>query len=371
MRIVSGAIIGFCLCALAPRAEAAILFAGGEDVDFLCNISGSCNVTTNSAYFRPTWAREAYYVAGNGSDPPVNRFATPVFTANSTIWIHAQFCEAQYSFQACGSGTGNGTIANQQLLRVIDNLGNPTLIIRGTGTAGQLKISSRTSSGTFTDLATCSNAFAANSPTQLDFYINYGSSGRVTTYTNSNQVCDYTGNVTNSDGATTLNAVEFAGVYGGNLGLWSEVIVSTTDTRAMNLYTLAPNGNGNATQWSGNNPCTSILNATTVNTSSYVYTGSNDQIEECAVTISVPPGNYLVPAVVMSMNGLVGAAGPQHFAFVTRIGNTDYASSNFALTNSFSNVGNYIQPLNSATGSPWSVSDLTASGFNIGLQSEP
>jgi hypothetical protein len=128
--------------------------------------------------------------------------------------------------------------------------------------------------------------------TQLDFYINYASSGEITLYANSIQLCDFQGNVTNGDGATTLNGVEFAGpttTCCAQLGEWSEMIVATTDTRAMSLYTLAPNGNGNATQWTGSNPCTSILNATAINDANFVYTSTNDQLEECTVRNSIPP----------------------------------------------------------------------------------
>jgi hypothetical protein len=258
------------------------------------------------------------------------------------------------------------------MLRVFDNSGNPTLIVSGTGTAGQLVISSRSAAGTFTNLVTCSAAINV-SLTQLDLYINYGTSGEVTLYSNSAQVCDFTGNVTNGDGATTLNDLEFANPFasGGFYSAWSEMIVATTDTRAMSLYTLAPNGNGNATQWTGSNPCTSILNALPANDTNYIYTSSNDQIEECTVTNSVPPGNYNVQALVMSGRLLVGASGPQHFDFVTRTGGTDYTSSDFAPTNSFSNFGNYIQSVNPSTSNPWALGDLIATDFNIGLESKP
>lgn len=371
MRALFYAVVCICLQALVSPAEAQILFAGGEDVDFRCSIGGACNVTTNGNFYYSSLAREAYYVAGNSSDPPVNRFATPGFTQTAAIWVHALFCQASNVGEYCGYGSLNATSSNQQLLRVIDSAGNPTLILRGTGTAGQLKISSRTASGTFTDLVTCANAFAAYGATQLDLYINYGTSGQVTLYTNSNQVCSYSGNLTNGDGAAQLDGVEFAAADASYYGFWFGVIIATSDTRAMSLFTLAPNGNGNATQWTGSNPCTAILNATTINGSNYVYTGSNNQIEECTVRNSIPPGIYAVPAVVMSMSGLVGASGPQHFAFLTRIGTTDYASGSFSPTNSLGNIGNYIQTQNPATGNPWSVTDLTASGFNIGLESEP
>jgi hypothetical protein len=361
-RLLSAA-FGLLLCVLTASANATILFAGGEDTDFTPSVGcgGSCSITTNGTFFRTSWAREALQASAG-------YWSTPTFSANATVWIHAQIYIGT-------SGLGSSS----PIVAAVDSAGYPTLVIRTTATANTARISSQTSGGVFTDLATCSSGFPIpGTLQQVDWYINYGTSGTTTLYINSVPICTYSGNITNGDGATTLDQSLLYGVApsGGNFAFtyWSEAIVATTQTTAMNLYTLVPNGNGNATQWSnssGTTPCTSILNATTINNANYVYTGTNSQIEECTVTHSIPAGNFTVPALVMSMNGLVGATGPQNFAFLTRAGGTDYASSNVALTNSFSNISNYIQTTNPATSSPWAVTDLTATGFNIGLESEP
>jgi hypothetical protein len=49
----------------------------------------------------------------------------------------------------------------------------------------------------------------------------------------------------------------------------------------------------------------------------------------------------------------------------------DFTSSNFAPTNTFSNITNYIQTVNPATSNPWAVSDFQASGFNVGEETKP
>jgi hypothetical protein len=349
------------LPAWSTKASATLLYSGGEDVDFICN--GSCSVWTSSGGFRSGWARESYAASGTSNDPPTNRFATAIFAANSTVWIHAQFC--------IGNGCGtNGTTSNDQMLRIMDSSGNPTLIVRGTGNAGQVKISSQTSAGVFTDLVTCSSAVTV-SLTQLDLYVNYGTSGEVTLYSNSAQVCDYTGNVTNGDGATTLNQVEFSSPAGFTNANWSEVIVATTDTRAMARFTANTVANGNSTGFTGTNVCSSIWNATSFNDANFGLSGSNSVIHECTINSTLPPGSYTVIAFVMSARALVGASGPQHFDFVTRTGGTDYFSSDFAPTTTFSNVTNYIQTVNPATSNPWAVSDFQAAGFNVGEETKP
>lgn len=348
-------------------ARAQLLYSGGEDIDFLCNGGGSCPVSTAGGSYRSGWAREAYTADGTTSDPPTNRFATPVFSANSTIWIHAQFCIVTVFGEGCQS---TGTTSNAQMLRIFDSSGNPTLIVRGTGTSGQLKISSRTSGGTFTDLVTCSSAFNL-SVTQVDLSVSYGTSGTVTLYSNSSQVCTYTGNVTNGDGATTLDQLEFASPNSGNYGSWSEVIVATSDTRAMSRFTANTVGNGNTTGFTGTNICSSIWNATSYNDSNYGYSGANNVLQECTINSSIPAGSYSVLGLVMSARVLVGSSGPQHFSFATRTAGTDYTSSNFAPTTSFSNFTNYIQTVNPATSNPWAVSDFQASGFNVGEETQP
>jgi hypothetical protein len=348
----------------SPEARAQLLFSGGEDIDFNCK-AGNCYITTTSGCFRPAWAREALDLQANTSDPPANRYATPTFSANSTLWIHAQY--DNNSFNSCNSN--NNTNANSQMIRVFDNAGNPALVLVGTGTSGQLAIASRTTAGVFSTLVTCPSALNS-ALTQLDMYINYGTSGEVALYNNSVRVCDFTGNVTNGDGATTLNQLEFASAGGGD-GAWSEVIAATTDTRAMARFTANTAGNGYATGFTGTNICSSIWNAISVNDNNYGYTGSPNVIHECTINNSFPGGDFVVLGLVMSGRVLVGGAGPQHFDFVTRVGGTDYTSPDFAPNPSFSNIQNYIQTVNPATSNPWLVTDFTASGFNVGEESKP
>ena len=356
------ALLGLGLAIGPISAQATLLYAGGEDIDFYCNSGGTCSFNTFAGTFRASWARSAYQVAATASDPPTNRFATAVFSPVSTLWVHAQYCN--FNPNACIPSTSS----NVQMIRIMDSSGNPTLIVRGTGVSGQVKISSRTAGGTFTDLVTCSSAIGA-SLQQLDLYVNYGTSGEVALYNNSAQVCDYTGNVTNGDGATTLNQIEFASPF--SLGDWSEVIVATTDTRGMSRFTANTAGNGNTTSFSGTNVCSSIWNATVFNDANYGFSGTNNAIHECTINSAVPAGSYSVLGLVMSARVLVGTTGPQHFDFVIRTGGTDYFSSDFAPLNSFSNITNYIQTTNPATSNPWAVSDFQAAGFNVGEETKP
>ncbi|MDN5836689.1 MAG: hypothetical protein L0H12_04975 [Nitrosospira sp.] len=366
-RLLIGLLVGAIPALFATSASATLLFAGGEDIDFNCVSGGTCVVDTATGRFRAEWAREAYRVDGITGDPAANRFATPAFTASTTLWVHARYCNDN-----CGSNT---TTANAQMLRLLDNNGNPALIVYGTGAAGTIKISSRASNGSLTDLVTCPGAIGRGLA-QIDLYVNYAVSGELAFYNNGVKVCDFTGNVTNGDGATTLSQAEFASASAyasgsGHSSSWSEVIIATTDTRSMARYSALTVVDGSTTGFSGTNVCSSIWRATAVNDANYGYSDADNVVHECAIAGTVPPGAYSVVGLVMSTRALVGTTGPQHFDFVTRVGGTDYTSSDFAPLPAFSNIGNYIQSTNPATGSPWAVSDFAATGFNLGEMTKP
>ena len=365
--LVPTILLGALFLTVTP-APATILFAGGEDVDWTCVTN--CQASTNAGNYRSAYARLGYGVAGNTADPIVGRLQSPTFTASSTIWFHAQFCHTGFGV-TCNAT--NGTVSNSQMIRFMDTAGNPTLIIRGTGTARQVKVSSRTSAGVFTDLVTCSNFFD-NAVGQIDVFINYGAAGTITLYSNSSQVCTFTGDNRNGDGATQINGVELGNPCGGcgnSVSMWSEVIVADSDTRAKALLRLTPNGAGNTVAWSGTNPCTAILNNASFNDASYAQSATNDQLLQCTVTNTFPAGTWRIDAVVMAARIMRGSTGPQNFAFSTRTGAADFASGDIAPTTSFSNIGNNIQATNPNTAAAWVQSDITAAGFNIGLKARP
>ena len=353
---------------LASPSHATILFAGQEDIDYTC--VGVCTTETDGRTFRATYSRLSLQVNGTTADPPGARIQIPAFTGQTALWFHAQFCTGNGN--DCGSP--QQSTSNMQMIRFMNNLGNPALIVRGTGVAGQVKVSSRTSGGAFTDLVTCSSFLnnVANTPTQVDVFVNYGAAGEVTLYNSGVQVCTFTGDTRNGDGATTITAIELASSASGAgaVGHWTETIVGTTDTRSKAVLRLTPNGNGNATQWSGTNICTVIWPAVTVNDANFAQSATNNQLQQCTVTNTFPGGTWRVDAVVMSARVQRGATGPQNFQFLTRTGGSDFTSSDVAPGLSFTNFQN-IQHTNPNTAAAWAVGDITAAGFNLGLKSTP
>ena len=356
--VVWGITWAFLLWAMPPAA-ATVLFAGGEDIDFSC--IGACTTNSTAGYFRSGYARTTYSATvASSADPPTNRFLTPTFTNSSTIWIHAE----NYSAAAAGTTTAN------QAIGVYGSGGVRRLLLRGTGTTGQVKISTRNSAGTITDLVTCTSGGwpTSSSLNKLDWYINYAVAGHTTLYSNGVQICDYSGDIT-TDGVTSLSQVDFAnpcgGACAGNPIYWSEIIVATTDTRDMNLFTCYPAANGTNMAWSGSY---TNVNPTTVNDGSAITTASAAQVAEFTCP-SLPSGQWLVPAVAQSARIQIGTTGPQHFRWIVRpAGGSDYDNgSDESGTTSFGNYYN-IWPTNPATSGAWAPADI-GTGFNEGIKS--
>jgi len=113
---------------------------------------------------------------------------------------------------------------NTQFVRFIDDAGNAAIILRGTGSAGQFRVESRTSGGSFTTLVTCSSVID-NALTQVDIFLDFSASGSVVVYKNSASACTYSGDTTNGDGATTITRVELGGTSTSFFGALSALSI--------------------------------------------------------------------------------------------------------------------------------------------------
>ncbi len=333
-----------------------ILAYCGED----CDTQSLLSVTwsTTATYFRSGYARGTLVVnaATVASDPPGSRFRTSDFTsASSEFWVSWRM----YRNNATAT-------ANAQWVRILDSSGVCRLIIRATSTP-ELKISTRNAAATITDLATSSGwANPIGSIVKYDLYVKYANDGTgvVTLYEDGEQVLTYSGANT-TDGATALASVEFAGFLATATYNYSEVIVSTTDTRSMGLVLLNSTTAGAAQDWDGT--ATNVNQNSLVNEAQYIYTATANEFQQYKPA-SLPAGNFNVEAVGMSARALRGASGPQKFDFATRIGSTNYVSSDVTLTTAFVNYVN-IQSTNPGTTTGWVKGDLVDTNFQYGVKS--
>lgn len=366
---VSSLTMRFLVCGVllsSSPASATILFAGGEDTS-VTRIGAAYGNLLSSG--RAGFARTSLGITNGGStaDPPPNRLQTPAFTATSTLWVHGQFL----------NGNSSTSVLNgQQSLIVRSPDGNARILVRQTGTAGTLKVSTRNIAGTITDLATASAGYVGGSTNAFDLFINYtcSGSGGVQMYLQGVQVINYTGNPC-TDSATTLNQVEylaFANTVGGVTcadTCWSELIVADEDTRGMALWTTNPAAAGNTQSWT---PSTlANVNKAAISDSTVVSASTNNSISEWTVSNSIPTGSWSVKAVVQEARVQVGTTGPQHFEWVARTGGNDYVTGSLAPTTSFTTFSNQIWLTNPSTSAAWSTTDITAAGFNLGIESLP
>ena len=360
--IVAAALLALGLFCTSP-ADATILFAANGKLWFT-TFFGTVSNSTSAGTFRSAWTSKSLQIqGGSNTDPNANRAYSPTFTSEAVIWVHAQWD---------GGCSGNTIPTNQQVLTIMGSDGNPAIVIRGLSptVASEMKISKRSVSGTLTDLVTSSAFFSCGTIGQMDIYLNYAVSGEVSLYWNGTRVAHYTGDVT-TDSRTAVNQLMLESGSSNSLQYdsWSEIIVATTDTTAMNLMSLSPVANGATTAWTGTNICSSIWAATNYNDASYGSSNTNNQTQECTVTDTVPAGTYTVLGVGIGARALVGASGPQHIEFVTRLSSTDYLSSDYAPTGVLSNCCQYFQTVNPATSSAWLTSDIP--GIQLGLKSTP
>lgn len=360
-------LLALLLAVAVQHASATVLSAGGEDVDFTC--PGTCTTDTTAGRFRSDWARSAYRFRDlSVVDPPPSRGILPNFSPQSSIWVHGRY------FNLSNNAGDPATSANSQLLRVMGADGNPAIVIRATGTNGQVKISKRSAAGTFTDLVTCSSStFPTGGLDQFDMSLDYAVAGSVTLYVGTSSFCTYSGDVT-TDGRTQVQAVELSaarvGLGGTSGGAWSEVIVSTLDTRSKTVLRGTATGNGNSIEFSGTNVCTAIFPSNPYDDAAVATSATAEEVQECTVFSTIPAGTFTVDAVVQSARASRGSSGPQNVQFVVRTGGADYPSASSALSIN-PGVASVIWQFNPATGSFWSTGDITDAGFNAGVKSKP
>ena len=270
-----------------------VYFAGGEDTDF--TVFGGVAWSTTSSRLRPSYARIAAQIQNSvAADPPAIRIRSAQFTAVSTLWAHATVFF-----------NGNVTVSNSHFWRWLDSGGVCRLVLRGTGTASQLKLSTRNAAGSFTDVATFSSVWVNNTLNILDCAINYSASGTFSLYVNGTQVgSTYSGDLT-TDGNSTLAQMEMADTITGGQIHWSEMVVADSDTRLAGLVLLNSSTAGNAQTWSGT---ASNVNKSTISDATFISAASAGLINEYKVA-SLAAGAWAVPAVVMSSRAEGGTAG--------------------------------------------------------------
>lgn len=335
-----------------------VYFAGTEDVSFL--LSGSMVGNVTSAAFRAAFSRANLFAnAGTTTAaPPATAASTGNVGALTSFWVHGMI----------SNGGNNATLAAANTFYIEDSGGVGRILVTGTGTAGQLRISTRNAAGGITTLVTsAAGAYPASTtgvPVALDLFVNYAVSGQATLYVNGVAVAD-TGpgvNVT-TDSATALAAVLFgAPVSSANI-FWSECLVQDTTTLGCGVQTLPPLAAGNTQSWTPNTLAN--INPTVINDANFISSATANQVSQWTNATTLPTGSWTINAVVQSARVSVGTSGPLHFEWNVRTSDgTDHVTGSVAPLTSFGNFNN-VWPVNPHTGVAWNAAEL----INFGLES--
>ena len=342
-----------------------VYFAGGEDTSFI-DTGVNITIQTAGSMYRSAFARLAIGIYSYGGTPNTSSWpmtdslSAPALSPISQFWSHARYYNS----------SGNSTTANAILMALADSGGVGRILVRGTGTAGQAKISTRTAAGVITDLVTSAAgaipAPSAGQPVAFDLFVNYAVSGQCTLYCNGLVIAD-TGagiNVT-TDAATTLSKLFLGEIRNANSDyqMWSECIIQDTSTLGSALQTLPPLAAGNTQSWLPNT--VGNINETTINDANFIASLTANSLSEWTVATSLPTGTWIIEAVVQEARVSVGTTGPQHFEWLVRTSDgTDHVNGSVAPTTAFANYNN-ILPLNPHTGAAWNAGEL----INAGVES--
>lgn len=329
-------------------ARAGVLFAGGEESDFIFD-GTTPDVVTTSGYFDTNFARLALGPADNVY------MKTQPFTPTTTFWTHFRH------HGEAGGDTGVDWIA------FFDGNGTRRLYIEidDGGYATKVHLYKIDAAATATLLATSTKEITVYRLRTFDVFIDYSATGTFSLYQDGQLIVEYSGDVT-TDGQTTLAQIGFtkADTYSIYESLYSEVIVTTEETRNARLATIEPTGNGATMDWTG---AATDIDETGLNHSDAISSATTGQIAQFTIP-ALPAGNFSVMAVVQNAWVRRAATGPQNVQFLVRTGATDYTSADVTLDTAYG-FHSYIWDTNPGTASDWTTSELGAAGFNLGFKS--
>jgi hypothetical protein len=345
-----------------------ILFVGSEDLSFSFVGSG-VSIATTTGYFRSGYARYGLSVnAANG----VSYIQSSMFAPSSTFWVSAR------STNLSVTGGGSGPQPGGPLFELIDS-NNVVRLKASVATVPFITFQKLNSVAAATTLGVSATGLVLNTatpaagPDKLDIFVNYSTSGSLVFYLNGVPIFSYVGDLT-TDGQTTLSGL-ILGYYVGpgfldtEFTVWSEVIVSTRDTRPMSVVTQVGAANGNTDTFTQG--LVSNINANNYTTANPDYSTIATQNQEYTVTPNLPSGYFGIISVVQQVFTTVGLTGPSHLNLIARVNGIDYFSPALTPFIGVFSMISYNWDTSPNTLIPWRTNELvaTSTSFNFGYHS--
>lgn len=330
----------------------AILFAGGEDIDFGLQV-GTMTTITGTLYQRAGYSRHAlvpFFNANLGDG--LRGFSYGALSAPATSFWFSMQANMPMTFS-------NGFDA----VCFFSADGKPRVSFRPNG-SGSIVFGSYSNTGTFTALATSPNATVnENKLGKWDIQVVTGASGMLRCYYNGTLVLSFDGNVPLGS-AAAISQFGFQATTNGVNSYFSEFIVATTDTRTMALRTHVANAAGSASGWTGS---FSALNDALADGSAFVYANTTGAVATYALT-DPPQDLAAVKSVTVSARMARGDSGPTNTALVLRTDNTVVEGGTLPVDTGWGRL-NQTWEKNPVTNSVWTIDQITA--LEAGFVSKP
>jgi hypothetical protein len=354
-----------------------IYYVGGEDFDF--TPFGNTSVDTTAGHFRGDFARCALRAEDGDSG-----WDTGTIGNFTDVWFHFRvFMERSYftrNILVSEPGTQRAPI------KIVDDSGIVRLIMfipaffpAANTSAARWCFAKIDDIGAWTILGGVFSAtFSGNPDLPDDFDIqisNYDvtNGGSVKVWVRGTLAYSVSGVTLATDSATDISGIRLSGCGAAlynDPNVWyhsySEVIVSDEDTRGLDLATLVPDAAGNTDNWTTGT--VTDINELTLDDSTTNTSDTANQIQQYTV-IPPPPGAYGVIAVALSVRAQLGSlGGPTQLDLGVRTGGSDYWGSDLALPITKQHLQT-IFATNPDTSNAFTIAELSAAGFNIGMKS--
>jgi len=351
------------------------LFRGGEDIDF--SVIGGSYGLTNAANvwinpnagmaYRAGYARCALSPAPAGGAGNNVWLRSRQFSATD-FWFTARFGgnSLDYTTLSLPAGTNGlfcfrdaGLVTRLRLKPVHATLTQP-FWLQKVSAAGMVTNLAASTSGV---------SFRPSAPDKIDLRVNYAVSGTCQLYINGTLVLNYSGDLT-TDGSTALAFVELGTVAGlgptnaAENANWSEVIVSTQDTRNQSLVTRAPVALGVTHEWSG---AAADVNELRENDATPNLSDTATQVQQYTVN-ALPSGNFAILDVTQVARVTLGATGPQHVQLGNRTYSADFFSNDIAPTVAWDTYS-HTTTVNPSSSVAYTTAELNDAGYNVAMKS--
>ncbi len=248
----------------------AILWCGGEDIDFPTSVGLVANAGT---YHRSDYARCS--------------IRTRLNYAKGVTFSGGAITSGWLSFRGRFDTTVGG---NTKVLGLCDSATTSSGIYVGQSSTTSQVIIYTWDSSTKTVLATSTNGLISTGVQKVDMQISsYGATGTVNIYVNGTLAVTYTGDI-RITGTAGLDCV----CMGESDTYISEIIVSDIDTRNVTaLKTFIPTSDGTTTDWTG---AYTDVDEATISDADVNYTDTTDKDQQFNVT-DLPAGTFYISAV--------------------------------------------------------------------------